>query len=336
MLEITQEKLLWMYRTMTTIRQFEERALAEVSARRTFGGSHSSAGQEAGPTGICAHLSPQDYIASTHRGHGHCIAKGVDPKLMMAELFGRATGSNKGKGGSMHIADMSKGMLGANGVVAASVPLAVGAALKAKLRKEDAVAVAFFGDGGSNQGIIHESMNLASIWKLPVIFVCENNQYAESTPAEYSVSVRNVADRAAGYGMPGVIADGMDIFDVYDKAGAAVGRARSGQGPTLLECKTYRYYGHFAGDNPRSYRSEEEEKQWHAKDPIQQFRQRVLAEKVLPTGELDAVDAEVAALMDEAVRFADASPLPGPEGLYEDVYVNYPLEALRRGAGMGA
>ena len=194
-------------------------------------------------------------MASTHRGHGHCIAKGVDPKLMMAELFGRATGTNKGKGGSMHIADMSRGMLGTNGVVAASVPLAVGAALTSSIKGTGQVAVAFFGDGGANQGVLHESMNLASIWSLPVVFVCENNQYAESTPVEYALSVENEADRAAAYGMPGETVDGMDVFAVYEATGRAVERARSGQGPSLLEFKTYRWNGHSLPDNPRRYRS---------------------------------------------------------------------------------
>lgn len=334
MLEITKERLLWMFRTMCTIREFEERALAEVTARRTFGGMHSSAGQEAVPTGICAHLGPKDAIASTHRGHGHCIAKGVDPRLMMAELFGRITGTNRGKGGSMHIADMSKGMLGANGVVGASVPLAVGAALAARLRGEDSVAVAFFGDGGANQGVIHESMNLASIWKLPVIFVCENNLYAESTPVEYSSSVPDLARRAAGYGMPGVIADGMDVLDVYDKAGAAIGRARAGQGPTFLECKTYRYYGHFSGDNPRTYRTEEEERAYRSRDPIQALRQRLITEKVCTTEELDAIQQEVKAYIEDAVRFADQSPLPAPEELTTHVYVEIPKDWLVRGTGL--
>ena len=332
-MEISREKLLWLYRTMKTIREFEERAFAEVAARRTFGAMHSSVGQEAVPTGVCAHLTREDYIASTHRGHGHCIAKGVDPRLMMAELFGRLTGTNKGKGGSMHIADMSVGMLGANGVVGASVPLAVGAALAAKIRGEDRVTVAFFGDGGANQGVVHESMNLAAIWKLPVIFVCENNQYAESTPVEYSTSVQDIAQRAASYSMPGLVVDGMDVFAVYDAAGEAVGRARAGRGPTLLECKTYRFYGHFSGDNPKSYRTEEEEKAWRARDPLLLFRQGVLSESLLREEVLAMIDQEVASLMEEAVRFADQAPLPPAGELFADVYVAYPPEHLKRGAG---
>ncbi len=330
-MDIPRETLLGLYRTMVTIRAFEERALEEVTARRTFGGAHSSVGQEAVPTGICAHLSAADYLASTHRGHGHCIAKGVDPKRMMAELFGRVDGTNKGKGGSMHIADVSTGMLGANGVVGASVPLACGAALKTKVKGGAEVAVAFFGDGGSSQGIIHESMNLASIWKLPVIFVCENNLYAESTPVEYSVSVENVADRAAGYSMPGLIADGMDVFHVYELAAQAVQRARDGLGPTLLECKTYRYYGHYAADNPKQYRTEEEESYWRSRDPIQGFRTRALEERLLPAEDLDAVDAAVDELIELAVQFAEESPLPAPDELFTDVYADYPLEALMAG-----
>ena len=220
-----------LYRTMVTIRRFEERGIPETGQRRLSASLHSSAGQEAVPAGICAHLTDQDYIASTHRGHGHCIAKGVTPNLMMAELFGKATGPNKGKGGSMHIADMSKGMLGTNGVVAASVPLAVGAALTSKITKTGRVAVAFFGDGGANQGVLHESMNLAAIWKLPVVFCCENNGYAESTPVEYAVAVPKISDRAAAYNMPGAEVDGMDVFAVYDAAGKAIARARPAKGP---------------------------------------------------------------------------------------------------------
>ena len=340
-MELSREQLLWMYRTIATIRRFEERAVYEVGARSISGAVHSSAGQEAVPTGVCAHLRREDAIASTHRGHGHAIAKGVDPRRMMAELFGRATGTNKGKGGSMHIADMEQGMLGANGVVGASIPLAVGAALAARLRGEDRVAVAFFGDGAANQGVLHECMNLAAIWKLPVVFLCENNRYAESTPVEYAIAVPNVADRAAGYGIPGLVADGMDVFSVYDVAGQAVGRARAGQGPTLVECKTYRYYGHTAADNPRSYRTAEEEAQYRARDPLLTFRQRVrelelVSKRALPAfeRELEAVDAEVEALIEEAVRFADAAPLPDLSELYTDVYVDYPLEQLKRGASM--
>jgi len=295
---------------------------------------HSSAGQEAVPTGVCAHLTDEDYIGSTHRGHGHCIAKGVDPKLMMAELFGRVTGPNKGKGGSMHICDMSKGMLGTNGVVAASIPLAVGAALTSKLKKLGRVAVAFFGDGGANQGVLHESMNLASVWKLPVVFCCENNGYAESTPVEYGLSVANVSDRAAGYNMPGILVDGMDVFAVYDAAGQAIARARAGEGPSLLECKTYRFYGHTVFDNPLSYRTKEEEDHWRARDPLKQFRETVIPQGEITAEELDQIDKAAEQMMEDAIKFADDSPMPEPAALYDDVYVNYPKELLKRGTNM--
>ena len=333
-MDLNRETLLRLYTTMSTIRNFEERGIPETGQRAMSASVHSSAGQEAVPTGICAHLTDDDYIGSTHRGHGHCIAKGVDPKTMMAELFGRSTANNKGKGGSMHIADMSKGMLGTNGVVAASVPLAVGAGLTSKLKNLGRVAVAFFGDGGANQGVLHESMNLASVWKLPVIFCCENNGYAESTPVEYALSTANVSDRAAGYDMPGINVDGMDVFAVYDAAGQAVARARAGEGPSLLECRTYRFYGHTVFDNPLSYRTKEEEDHWRARDPLKLFREAVLPLGEITQEELDQIDQEAAQLMEDAIKFADESPLPNQEEIYDDVYVSYPTELLKRGTNM--
>lgn len=333
-MDLDRTTMLKLFRTMATIRHFEERGIPETGQRGMSASVHSSAGQEAVPTGICANLTDEDYIGSTHRGHGHCIAKGVDPKEMMAELFGRSTGNNKGKGGSMHIADMSKGMLGTNGIVAGSVPLAVGAALTSKLRKLGRVAVAFFGDGGANQGVLHECMNLASVWKLPVIFCCENNGYAESTPVEYALSVSNVADRAPGYNMPGFNVDGMDVFAVYDAANQAVARARAGEGPTMLECRTYRFYGHTVFDNPLSYRTKEEEDHWRGRDPLKLFRETVIPQGEITAEELDQIESEVAVLMEEAVKFADESPLPEPSELYDDVYVNYPLDMMKRGANM--
>ena len=333
-MDLNRETLLRLYTTMSTIRNFEERGIPETGQRAMSASVHSSAGQEAVPTGICAHLTDDDYIGSTHRGHGHCIAKGVDPKTMMAELFGRSTGNNKGKGGSMHIADMSKGMLGTNGVVAASVPLAVGAGLTSKLKNLGRVAVAFFGDGGANQGVLHESMNLASVWKLPVIFCCENNGYAESTPVEYALSTANVSDRAAGYDMPGINVDGMDVFAVYDAAGQAVARARAGEGPSLLECRTYRFYGHTVFDNPLSYRTKEEEDHWRARDPLKLFREAVLPLGEITQEELDQIDQEAAQLMEDAIKFADESPLPNQEEIYDDVYVSYRTELLKRGTNM--
>ena len=252
-----ENKLEWIYETLNRIRFFEEAMLEQTYKGNSMGVTHPSDGQEAVPTGICAHLTEKDWIGSTHRGHGHCIAKGLETKKMMAEIMGKFTGNCKGKGGSMHIADFSKGMLGANAIVGASIPLAVGAALTAKYqgKEKDSIGVAFFGDGASSQGVLHESMNLASIWKLPVIFACENNQYAEATPAWYAVSIDDIADRAASYNIPGVIVDGMDVFAVYDAAEQAVKRAREGKGPTLLELKTYRYHGHFHADQPEKYRT---------------------------------------------------------------------------------
>ena len=234
----------------------------------------------------------------------------------------------------MHISDMSKGMLGTNGVVGASIPLAVGAGLTSKVLGLDRVAVAFFGDGASSQGVLHESMNLASVWNLPVIFLCENNGYAMSTPSEYAVSTTHVADRAQGYDMPGIHVDGMDVFAVYDAGFQAVARARAGEGPTLIEAETYRYYGHTVFDVPLTYRSKEEEDHWRGRDPLQHFRTTVIPQGDITAEELDQIDAEAEALMEEAVKFADESPLPDAVELYDDVYVDYPKDMMKRGANM--
>ena len=333
-MDLDREALLKLYKTMTTIRHFEERGIPETGQRGMSASVHSSAGQEAVATGVCANLTDEDYIGSTHRGHGHCIAKGVDVKQMMAELFGRSTGPNKGKGGSMHISDMSKGMLGTNGVVGASIPLALGAALTSKTKKLGRVAVAFFGDGGASQGVTHESMNLASIWKLPVIFLCENNGYAMSTPSEYGLSIAHVSDRAQGYNMPGIHVDGMDVFAVYDATAQAVARARAGEGPSLIECETYRYHGHTVFDNPLTYRTKEEEDHWHARDPLKHFRATVIPQGDITESELDQLDDDAEALMEAAVKFADESPLPEPVELYDDVYVDYPKDMMKRGVNM--
>lgn len=333
-MSINKEVSLRLYRTMVTIRAFEEKGIPETQKRGVGGALHSSVGQEAVAAGVCAHLSNQDYIGSTHRGHGHCIAKGVEPRRMMAELFGRVTGSNKAKGGSMHIADMSKGMLGTNGVVGTAIPLALGAGLTSKIKDLGRVAVSFFGDGGVNEGVLHECMNLAMIWRLPVIFCCENNQYAISTPIEYSFSGTTIADRAAAYGMPGVVVDGMDVAAVYETAAEAIARARAGEGPSLLECRTYRFAGHTVADDPKAYRSEDEERQWKSRDPIQKFRDDILLLGDIDAGDLELIDKEVKILINEAITFADSSPFPEPSELYEDVYVNYPIEELKRGAHM--
>jgi pyruvate dehydrogenase E1 component alpha subunit len=324
-MDISKKKLEWMYSTMYRIRRFEETMLEQTFKGNSMGVTHPSDGQEAPPTGICAHLTDKDWIGSTHRGHGHCIAKGLDSKAMMAEIMGRSTGQCGGKGGSMHIADFSKGMLGANAIVGASIPLAVGAALTAKYKgiEDESIGVSFFGDGASSQGVLHESMNLASIWKLPVIFACENNGYAEATPAWYSISADDIASRAEGYGMPGVVVDGMDVFAVYDAAGEAIARARAGEGPTFLELKTYRYHGHFHADDPKKYRKPDEEQHFHERDTLKNFEKRVTDQKLMTTKSLEAIRDAVEQEMVEAVDFALDSPMPDQDSLYSDVYVNY-------------
>lgn len=322
-METSKDKLLWMYERMQLIRTFENRVKVEFGKGKIPGFVHLYAGEEAIAVGICANLTDADYMTSTHRGHGHCVAKGVDPRGMMAELFGKATGTCKGKGGSMHIADMDKGMLGANGIVGGGPPLACGSGLTAKVNKTDQVTICFFGDGASEQGTLHESLNLASIWKLPVIFVAENNGYAESTPAHYHCSVENIADRASGYNMPGVTLDGNDIFAVYEAAHEAVARARTGQGPTLLECKTYRFNGHFEGDAQTYKIAAENEKYQKERDPIKLFKENVLARRLVSEAELKAVEDRVAAQINEAVKFAEESPFPDVKETYTDVYVNY-------------
>ena len=333
--DIDKRTLLWMYETMVTIRRFEEQCKREADAGK-LSGMHSSMGQEAVPTGICAHLHTGDYVLGNHRSHHHCIAKGVDLNEMMAELLGKATGTNRGKGGTMHIADIGKGMLGANGVVGSNIPVTTGTALSAKMKGEDTVAVVFFGDGASGQGALHESMNLAGIWKLGVIFVCENNRYAESTPFEYAVAGGSFAKRADGYGFPGVRVDGQDVLEMYEVAGEAVRRARAGQGPTLIEAQTYRYLGHFGADNPLLYRSEEEEAQYRAKDCIAAFTAHILERGAASESELAAIDEGALAAVAAASRFADESAFPEPEELYANVYNDYDSGRFTRHTEGGA
>ena len=315
--------LLRMYEQMKTIRVFEERAGKEFASGKVPGFVHLYAGEEAVAVGVCSHLTDDDFITSHHRGHGHCIAKGVSVREMVAELLGREAGACRGKGGSMHIADVNKGMLGANGIVGGGFPLASGAGLTAKYNGKGQVAVCFFGDGAANQGTFHEGLNLAGIWKLPVIFVAENNGYAESTPVTYHMSCRDIADRAAGYNMPGVTVDGLDIFAVYEAAGEAVARARRGEGPSLIECKTYRYYGHFEGD-AITYRTKEEEESYRARDAIASLRNSIIKRQVATDAELDAIDAQVQNSIDLAWQYAEATPYPAPEEALTDVYVKYP------------
>lgn len=311
--------LLELYRRMVTVRQFEIMAGKHFAAGEIPGFIHLSIGQEASSVGVCSCLRTDDYVVTTHRGHGHMIAKGADLKRMTAELFGKKDGYCKGKGGSMHIADFGIGFLGANGVVAGGLPIITGAGLSIKLRKTDQVAVAFFGDGAANRGPVHEAMNMAAIWKLPVIFVVENNRYASTTPMDYACSVGDLCTRAAGYGMPGENIDGNDILAVRRAMTTAVKRARCGEGPTFLENMTYRMMGHFEGD-PQRYRTTEEIDGWREKDPIERFS-RVLIEKTVLTDKLvKQIHDNVRTDLDEALKFAKNSPSPEPEDALTDVY----------------
>jgi len=318
-MSIDTEKLLWMYTNMLKIRRFEERVGELFAAGKIPGFVHLYIGEEAVATGVCAHLRKDDYITSTHRGHGHLISKGGDLKLMMAELFGKRTGYCKGKGGSMHIADVDLGILGANGIVGGGPPIATGAALAAKYKGTDQVAVCFLGDGASNQGTFHEGVNMASIWKLPVIFVVENNMYGISLSQTRSMRVQDIADRAAAYDIPGFVVDGNDVIAVYEAAGEAIQRARAGEGPALIECKTYRYRGHFEGD-PMIYRTREEEEMWKAKDPIPRFEAKLMEMGILSEAQAREINERIIAQVEEAVRFAEESPWPAPEEVLEDVY----------------
>jgi pyruvate dehydrogenase E1 component alpha subunit len=324
---LDQKQLIALYRTMRLIRRFEERVVELVNTNEIPGVTHEYVGQEAVATGVCAALEADDVITSTHRGHGHILAKGGDPRRMIAELMGKADGYNGGRGGSMHIADLSLGIYGANGIVGAGAPIACGAALSAKLHQTGRVAVAFFGDGGMNQGTVHEAMNLAAIWKLPVIFVCENNGYAISASIREMAAIQRLADRAAGYGMPGESVDGMDVLAVHDATAGAVARARNGEGPALLECRTYRFVGHFTAEKARGirYRSDEEIEAWRQRDPVATFPRRLESEGILSREEREKVEAEVEATLDEAVAFARASKFPDPREALDGMYaVPYP------------
>ena len=310
-----------MHLKMVRIRRFEESAGKMMEDGKIPGALHLYVGQEAVAAGVMQHLSNQDWITSTHRGHGHLVAKGGEFKPMFAELFGRATGYCKGKGGSMHISSMDLGMLGANGIVGGGPPIAMGAAFSNKFRKNKNVSVAFFGDGASNEGSVHEAANMAALYKLPCIFVCENNGYGEYTSQARHQAIVDVADRAAGYGMPGVICDGMDVMAVYEAAGEAIERARNGGGPTLLECKTYRYYDHVGVRGMGlNYRDDEEIEAWKKKDAIEGFEKRLMQLGVMSKKQIDAVHAAVEKDVDEAIEFANESPYPGPETLLENVY----------------
>ena len=323
-MNLNETQLLQAYRKMCQIRAFEDRVHEEFATGEIPGFVHLYAGEEASAVGFCMHLSDKDRIASTHRGHGHCIAKGVEINGMMSEIYGRRNGICSGKGGSMHIADLEKGMMGANGIVGAGPPLICGAGLAAKFQKNGAVAVAFIGDGASNQGTTLESLNLASVWNLPCVFVAENNGYAEATSSKWSVSCENIADRAAAFGMPGVVVDGHDFFAVYEVAGEAIKRAREGGGPSLIECKLNRFYGHFEGD-AQKYRLKEEVKNLKQnKDCLKNFADRVVDQGLLKTEQLAEIDEAVADEIDSAVNHAKSSTKPNSADLLTDVYVSYP------------
>ncbi len=316
---IENAKLLEMYRQMLTIRFFEEKVFELYGQNLVPGTIHLYAGEEAVAVGVCANLRRDDYITSTHRGHGHCIAKGARLDKTMAEILGRKTGYCKGKGGSMHIADFSIGMLGATAVVGAGIPIAVGAGLSIKLRSTDQVVACFFGEGASNQGTFHEGINLAAVWDLPVLFVCENNLYAMGTRQSRAMVIENIADRAVAYGIPGVVVDGNDVLAVYEAAHRAVERGRRGEGPTLIECKTYRQKGH-SRFNPAAYRPKEEVETWLKKDPIMRLQRKLLDLKALVEAEDNEIVQEVRTAVDEATKFALESPFPDAEEALVDVY----------------
>jgi len=320
-LSLSNYQIIEMYKTMKRIREFESKAMELFGEGHIPGFVHLYMGEEAVATGVCSNLNEDDYITSTHRGHGHIVAKGGDLKYMMAELFGKATGYCKGKGGSMHIADATKGILGANGIVGAGHNIAVGAGLSAKYKGTGQVCICFFGDGSTNQGTFHESLNMASIWKLPVIFVCENNLYGISMHQSRHQAIQDVADRAVAYNMPGVVVDGNDIFAVYEAANEAINRARNGQGPTLIECKTYRHRGHFEGD-PTTYRDPEEVREWLNKDPIHRLFEYMIENNISTEEEIQRINEEVNKEIDEAVRFAEESPYPPLESAVEDIYTD--------------
>tara|TARA_B100001179_G_scaffold222265_1_gene198519 strand:+ start:491 stop:1453 length:963 start_codon:yes stop_codon:yes gene_type:complete len=317
------EELLEVYSTMRTIRSFEERCDKEFMQGNIPGFVHLYAGQEAVAVGVCSHLSDEDKIGSTHRGHGHCIAKGCDVKGMMHEIMGKADGLCKGKGGSMHIADLSKGMLGANAIVGGAPPTAVGAALTAKTLGNNTVAVAFSGDGASNQGTTFEAMNMAVVLQVPVIFVFENNGYGEHTGADYAVGSKDIARRAEGFGLPTYKVDGTDFFDVYETAGKAIKDAREGKGPSAIEAEAVRFGGHFIGD-PQNYRAEGELDKLRAeRDCLKIFRSKVISDFDLKEEELNLIDKEVSALIDDCTKSGISAPMPDVKELNSDVYLNY-------------
>lgn len=317
---ILRELGLEMYRKMVTIRRFEEKTFDLYRGGIMKGLAHPYIGEEAVAVGVCAALRRDDYITSTHRGHGHCIAKGGRVDRMMAEVLGKESGYCRGKGGSMHIADLEIGILGANGIVGGGMGIATGAALSARLRGTDQVSVCFFGDGAANQGILLETANMAVIWKLPVIYLCENNQYGEFSTARSVTGVASIADRAKGLGFEGVVADGNDVVAVYETVTSAVNKARSGGGPTLVECSTYRHRGHHVGDPGSSYRPQDEVDRWLARDPIGSFERRLVEERLASQAELTLIGQEIEAELSSATEQAINAPFPDVSEVEEDVY----------------
>ena len=314
---------LHLLRQMMEIRGFEDKVFELLGRDVLQGASHVYAGEEGVAVGACAAIGPKDFITSTHRGHGHCLARGGDLKLMMAELCGKATGYCRGRGGSMHIADTEAGNLGATGIVAGNLPVATGAALACQLRGEGQVVLCFFGDGASNNGVFHESLNLAGLWNLPVVYVCENNLYGMSVPLSNASPMQDVAGRAAAYAMPGQIVDGQRVLMVKEAVEGAVERARRGDGPTLIEAKTYRYRGHSRSD-PRAYRTSEEEAYWHGRDPIKLFRDRLIEAGEITAEAFERLQAEVDQAILDAEAFAvEESPYPDPSELYDGVYAGW-------------
>lgn len=325
---LTKDILLDLHHRMVRIRRFEEAAGDLSDQGKLAGIIHLYVGEEAVAAGVMAHLTDQDQITSTHRGHGHLVAKGGDFKRMMAELYGRSTGYCRGKGGSMHIADLDIGILGANGIVGGGAPIAVGSAWANKYRGNGNVTCCFFGDGASNEGTFHEAANMAALYRLPLVFVCENNGYGEFTPQKNHQAIRDIADRAVGYGMPGVVVDGMDVVAVYEAAGEAIARARRGDGPSLIECKTYRFYDHVGKRGMGvPYRTDEEVAEWRRRDPVELFEKRLAEEGILSPEEARAVHDRVMAEIEEAIAFAEGSPLPDPSDVLTDVYTPVPARA---------
>ncbi len=319
-LRVDADKLWFMYRKMSEIRLFEERVWDVYTRGLMPGLAHLYIGEEAVAVGTCTALRDDDYITSTHRGHGHCLAKGGKLDRMMAEIMGKEAGYCRGKGGSMHIADMSVGILGANGIVGGGFGICTGAGLSAKLRGTDQVGVCFFGDGASNQGIMLETINMAAVWNLPVIYICENNQYGEHTPYQDVTGVEDIADRAKGMGLEGVITDGTDVLEMYDAVSAAVAKARKGDGPTLIEAKTYRHHGHHVGD-AQTYRTRDEVSWWaDNKDPIRLLGKYMIANKVAKQAELDTLYEQVDEEVLAAIEFGKDAPFPPPEQAFEDIY----------------